>query len=144
MLTADLAMTGLDPATRMLGVGETFTDGTVSLVEALAADAGARVFTEAVVTRVEHDEGGVRVTLEDGAVFAASTAVIALPLNCLDQVSFDPPLLPALARAAAEHHPGRATKVLAVADGFPSGRSSRVGATRSRAPPACGIPRRAC
>ena len=118
MLTGDLAMTGFDVETSMQEMGETFVDGTVAFVDALAADIRGRVLLGVVVTGVEHDEQGVRVTTEGGGVFEAHAAIVALPLNCLGDVAFSPGLEPALARAAEEGHVGRSRKVLAVAEGF--------------------------
>ncbi len=118
MLTGDLAMTGFDIETSMQEMGETFVDGTVAFVDALAADIRGRVLLGVVATGVEHDEQGVRVTTEGGAAFEAHAAIVALPLNCLGDVAFSPGLEPALARAAEEGHVGRSRKVLAVAEGF--------------------------
>lgn len=118
MLTGDLAMTGFRIETSMQEMGETFVDGTVAFVDALAADIRGRVLTDVVVVGVEHDEHGVRVATDGAGAFEADAAVVALPLNCLGDVAFSPGLDPALARAAAERHVGRSTKVLAVAEGF--------------------------
>ena len=118
MLTGDLAMTGFSVETSMQEMGETFVDGTVAFVDALAADIHGRVLTGVAVTGVEHDERSVRVATEGGGAFEADAAVVALPLNCLSDVAFSPGLDPALARAAEEGHVGRSRKVLALAEGF--------------------------
>ncbi len=119
ILTSDLALTGFAIEDSLETLRETLADGTAALVAALARDVTGEIATEAVVTRVEHGDGHVRVTTADGGVHPARTAVVALPLNCLEDVVFDPPLDPVKRSAAHERHPGTATKVLSVSRGFP-------------------------
>jgi monoamine oxidase len=95
-----------------LDVGELFTDGTKSLIDAMASDLDIRFGT--VVRRVEQDEDGVRVTLDGGGGLTAAAAVIALPLNLWADVEFEPPLAPPKRRAAEARHPGKVSKVLAI------------------------------
>ena len=118
MLTSDLALTGFDVESTMEELGESLTDGTVSLVDAVTSEVRGTIRLGAVVTSVTQEPDDVVVTLADGSTIDALAAVVALPLNCLGGVSFDPPLGAALARAAAQGHVGRSTKVLAVAEGF--------------------------
>ncbi len=118
MLIGDLALTGFALGASMEDVGESFTDGTAALVGALEGDIRGEILRGVVVTRVEQDDRSVRVSTEDGGAFEADAAVVALPLNCLTDVTFSPGLDPALARAAEQRHAGRSTKVLAVAEGF--------------------------
>ena len=66
-----------------------------------------------------HDADGVEVTVEGGATFRASAAIVALPLNVWRHVTLDPPLDGGKARAAAEGQPGHSTKVLAAARHVP-------------------------
>jgi monoamine oxidase len=98
-------------------VGELLTDGTKSLIDAMAA--GIDIRFGSPVRRVERDDDGVRVTLEGGHVVEASAAVVALPVNVWADVAFDPPLAPPKQRVAAERHPGAVSKVLAVVRGAP-------------------------
>jgi monoamine oxidase len=96
-----------------IDVGELFTDGTKSLIDAMAS--GLDVRFGSVVRRVEQDEDGVRVTLDDGGGgLTAVAAVVALPLNLWADVEFDPPLAPPKRRAADARHPGKVSKVLAI------------------------------
>jgi monoamine oxidase len=95
-----------------MDVGELFTDGTKSLIDAMAS--GLDVRFGSVVRRVEQDDDGVRVTLEGGGSLTAAAAVVALPLNLWADVDLDPPLAPAKRRAAQERHPGKVSKVLAI------------------------------
>ena len=118
MLTSDLALTGFDVESTMEELGESFTDGTASLVDAVTDEVRGTIRLGATVTSVTQAPDDVVVTLADGSTIDARAAVVALPLNCLGDVSFDPPLGGALARAAAQGHVGRSTKVLAVTEGF--------------------------
>jgi monoamine oxidase len=118
MLTSDLALTGFDVESTMEELGETFTHGTTASVDALAADVRGTIRLGTAVTAVTQHADGVAVTMGDGSTLEALAAVVALPLNCLADVTFDPPLPATLASAAAQGHVGRSTKVLAVAEGF--------------------------
>ena len=74
-----------------------------------------------VVARIEHGPDGVTVRLEDGGVVSASAAVVALPLNVWRDVAFDPPLTGGKAAAREAGHPGRSSKLLAIARNVPDG-----------------------
>ncbi|MEP6758720.1 MAG: FAD-dependent oxidoreductase [Actinomycetota bacterium] len=114
----DMVELDYTPADAFLDLGELFTDGTKSLIDAMAAHVDVRF--ETVVTHVVHDDQGVIVTLADGATLRAGAAIVALPLNVWADVQFDPPLASAKQRAAAERHPGEVSKVLAVVAGAPT------------------------
>jgi monoamine oxidase len=113
----DMVELGYGPTDVFIDVGELFTDGTKSLIDAMAS--GLDIRFGCVVRRVEHDAARVRVTLEDGSVLEAATGVIALPLNLWADVAFDPPLAAPKQRAATERHPGAVSKVLAVVRNAP-------------------------
>jgi monoamine oxidase len=98
-------------------MGESFAEGTVSLVDAIAA--GADIRFGAVIERVRTGTDGVTVDLRGGGEVRGAVAVCALPLNVWADVRFDPALAPAKRGAVASGHPGRATKVLAVLAGAP-------------------------
>jgi monoamine oxidase len=51
----------------------------------------------------------------------ARAAVVALPMNCLGDVPFDPPLAAGKLAAARERHAGHGSKVWAVVDRAPEG-----------------------
>jgi monoamine oxidase len=108
----DMVELGYSPTDVFVEIGELFTDGTKSLIDAMASGLDLRFGS--VVRRVEHDDAGVRVTLADGSLMEAAAAVVALPLNLWADVTFDPSLAAAKQRAAAERHPGAVSKVLAV------------------------------
>lgn len=98
-------------------VGHLFTDGTRSLVDALASELDVRL--EHVIRRITTDSDGVIVHVDNGAVLHGAAAVVALPLNVWSDVEFDPPLAGPKARAAAAGQPGRSTKLIAVAADVP-------------------------
>jgi monoamine oxidase len=114
----DMAELDYTPVDAFVDMGELFADGTKSLLEAMAE--GVNVRFGAVVSALEHDGGGVRVTLADGGEVRASAAVNALPLNCWADVRFTPGLAAAKGRAASEGHVGEVSKVLAIVHGAPA------------------------
>jgi monoamine oxidase len=91
-------------------------DGWTALAEAMAAPLDVRLGTR--VERVEHGADGVLLTLTGGERVATPAAVLALPLNVLAHVEFEPALPPPLAEAAGRNA-GRAVKLLLHARGVP-------------------------
>ena len=85
--------------TQYTGGRVTLARGTGALLAAIAAGAQFESRLEAPVAAISQSDAGVEVRLRDGEVVAARTAVVALPLNVLPAVEFDPPL-PADKRAA--------------------------------------------
>ncbi|MDB5077088.1 MAG: putative oxidoreductase [Chloroflexi bacterium] len=73
-----------------LGESEVLRDGTSSAIEAMARDSGARIRLNTPVRRVTQTERGVTVTTHAGENFSARAAVVAVPLNTLGDISFDP------------------------------------------------------
>jgi monoamine oxidase len=120
----DAATTGYAFDEPFAEIGETLTDGTSTLVEAIADDArlrGADIRIAAPAIRVQHDGERVSVDVQGGGVITADLAVIALPLNVLTDVRFEPAITGPLHRAARERHPGSAVKVWALVEGVPEG-----------------------
>jgi monoamine oxidase len=89
------------------------------LAEAMAASPGMSVRCNTAVSRVEQSRHGVLCTTASGERLAAGAAVIAVPINCLPDIEFSPPL-PAPASEAAGANVGAAVKVLMLARGVPS------------------------
>jgi monoamine oxidase len=114
----DMVELGYDPITAYLDIGELFTDGTKTLIDAMARDLDVRL--DSVVTAVAHDRDGVTVTLDGGGVLRAGAAVHALPVNCWADVRVTPELSAAKRAAAADGHVGEVSKVLAVITGAPT------------------------
>jgi monoamine oxidase len=91
--------------------------GTRNLLEAIASDADVTLRLGCTVTAVDHDDAGVRVTSAAGEMYAARAAIVALPVNVWDRVTFTPALAPAKATLAGAHHVGHSVKVWALAEG---------------------------
>ncbi len=94
-------------------VDRSIIGGTRGLIEAIAADAGVEIRTNARVTAVTQDDAGATVTLGDGVTLTASAVVVTLPLDVLDSVSFDPPLSEGKRRAAHQGQASQGVKVWA-------------------------------
>ncbi|MDX6568002.1 MAG: hypothetical protein QOH15_580 [Gaiellales bacterium] len=97
-------------------LGHVLAHGTASLIATIAEDAGADVRLDAPVLSVSQDADGVSVRTGGGtpAEHRAAAAVVALPLNCLGDVRFDPPLADGKLAAAHERHAGHGAKVWAL------------------------------
>jgi monoamine oxidase len=85
--------------TQYTGGRVTLVRGTGALLSAIAAGAEFETRLASPVAAIAQSGSGVEVRLRDGDVVAAQTAVVALPLNALPAIEFDPPL-PADKRAA--------------------------------------------
>ena len=114
LLTGKLGV-GLDVKLQELAL--TVPGGVRSVAEAAAGASGADVVLADPVERLADTDGGVRVTLASGRTLQARTALVALPLNCLGQVRFTPPLNPDQERLRQVGHGGRALKLLIRARG---------------------------
>jgi monoamine oxidase len=108
----DMIELDYNPVDAYVDVAELFTDGTKSLIDAMAE--GVDVRFGAVVTEVKRDDEGVSIRLQDGSTLSAAAAIVALPLNLWGDVTFDPPLAEPKRAVASAGHPGRVSKVLAV------------------------------
>jgi monoamine oxidase len=94
--------------------------GTAALVEAMRRDVRADVRLGTRVEAIAQDETGVTVRSTDGE-HVASAAIVALPVNALGAVRFDPPLADRKREAAEEGLVGLGLKVWAkLAPGSPS------------------------
>jgi monoamine oxidase len=96
--------------------------GTKALIEAIADDAPEVRFAFGTPVRsVAQHRTGVEVTAVDGQTFEADAAVIALPVNVWDSVTFDPPLSEDKRQGAALRPGTRGVKVWALVKDAPSG-----------------------
>jgi monoamine oxidase len=114
----DMVELDYTPVDAYVDMGELFTDGTKSLLDAMAD--GLDVRLGSVVRRIAHDAGGVSVTLGDGGTVTASVGVIALPLNVWADVEFEPALARPKQVAADRGHVGEVSKVISIVRGGPS------------------------
>jgi len=100
----------------ILGTYE-LVEGTGKLVESICADGGFAVRLEAPVTRVTAEDDGVTVAVDGGGEVKARAAVVAVPMNVLAEIDFDPPLPAGMREVAREGHTGRGSKVWAEVKG---------------------------
>jgi monoamine oxidase len=96
-----------------------FADGTTALVDAIAADIGCPAELGRPVVAIDQGGDGVRATTADGEVFHASVCVLAVPINTMAQIAFDPPLERERREPLERGHACRMTKVWMLATGVP-------------------------
>lgn len=87
--------------------------GTQALLGKIQQESGAELKLGAVVQKVQQNAAGVTVTMRSGEQFTAAQVIVAVPMNCLNDIEFEPELS-AVKRAASERrHTGSGTKVYA-------------------------------
>jgi monoamine oxidase len=97
------ALAGHDPELMIeTASGSSIAGGTGALAEAILADGGFDVRLSSPVDIIRQDASGVEAVLPDGAVVAGAAAVVAVPLNALGRIAFDPLLADGKRAAAAE------------------------------------------
>jgi len=96
----------------ILGTFE-LAEGTGKLIESIRADGEFEVRLDAPVTRVTAEDEGVTVAVDGGGEVKARAAVVAVPMNVLAEIAFDPPLPAGIREVAREGHTGRGSKVWA-------------------------------
>lgn len=98
----------------------TIARGTRALVDAITADVAGDVRMRSVVHGISQTGSGVTIVTDGGDVSAAA-AIVAVPLNTLGSIAFDPPLAPLKQEAAATGSVGLGVKVWAtLSDQYPS------------------------
>jgi monoamine oxidase len=85
-------------------------DGTISLINAMVAESKAHVKLATPVLKVVQDDQGVHVETDEG-IFHGRALVSALPLNVMEDIEFQPPLLQSKTLASQEKHTGSGTKL---------------------------------
>jgi monoamine oxidase len=107
----------------VLALGHTpthrFANGTIDLLQRMLDDSRAELRLSTPVTAVTQSADQVEVHTRDGEVLHARGAVVALPLNCLNDVTFTPALSPEKAAGAAIGQTGAAKKLWALVTGLP-------------------------
>jgi len=99
----------------------TIAGGVQGLAEGATRVSGAKVLLSSPAERLTQEAEGVRLQLASGREIAARAAIVALPINVLGQIRFDPPLPEAAARLRRKGHAGRVVKVLIRAKGIAPG-----------------------
>jgi monoamine oxidase len=98
----------------------TIARGTHALVDAIAGDVAGDVRVNTVVRRIARTSSEVRVGTDRGDVVALAS-IVAVPLNTLGSLLFDPPLRPLKREAAARGSVGLGVKVWAtLGEDYPS------------------------
>jgi monoamine oxidase len=92
--------------------------GTTSLAEAIAADVPGEIRFEAPALAIRQTSDGVVVKTRTGAV-SASFAILAVPINVMADIAFDPPLEPERCAALAEGNACKVSKIWMLATGVP-------------------------
>jgi monoamine oxidase len=87
----------------------------------MVADSPVGTRLNTTIRHVAQDRHGVTVTTQAGERFQGRAAVIAVPLNTLADIHFEPALNAARREAAAEGHVGHSVKVWALVEGAPQG-----------------------
>ncbi|MGH3643129.1 MAG: flavin monoamine oxidase family protein [Mycobacterium sp.] len=107
----------------VLALGHTpshrFAAGTIDLLQRILDDSGAALRLSTPVAAVTQTAEHVEVRTHSGEVLRARGAVIALPLNCLTDVTFTPALSPEKAAGAAIGQTGAAKKLWALVTDLP-------------------------
>ena len=98
----------------------TIARGTRALVDAIATDVDGDVRMHSAVHAISRSESGVSIATDDGDISAAA-AIVAVPLNTLGSIAFDPPLSRLKQEAAATGSVGLGVKVWAtLSEDYPS------------------------
>lgn len=103
--------------TQYTGGRVTLRQGTKSLLMAIADGAVYERELNSPVAAIEDDSAGVTVTARDGRAWRARAVVVAVPLNTLDQISFDRPLADDKATAIGVGQAARGLKIFLRARG---------------------------
>jgi monoamine oxidase len=103
--------------TQYTGGRVTLADGTRSLIEAIAGGAPVERRLEAVVAGVRQVGDEVEVQTRDGQLFAARAVVVAVPINALGAVEFEPQLSELKRQAIALGQASRGIKIFIRARG---------------------------
>lgn len=105
--------------TQFTGGRVTLREGTGALLSAIASGADFETRLAAPVAAVGQGDGAVEVLTRTGETLAARTAVVAVPLNVLGAIAFDPPLSETKRDALARGQASRGIKIFVEARGDP-------------------------
>lgn len=105
--------------TQYTGGRVTLAEGTGALLGAIAAAAPFETRLASPVAAVEHGGGRVEVSTRDGETLPARSAVVAVPLNALGAIAFDPPLSELKQEGIALGQASRGIKIFIRARGEP-------------------------
>ena len=87
--------------------------GTINMCRHILAEyQGDRAFNKVVSSVKQTQDSRVLVTCTDGSIYRARRAICTIPLNCLTDITFDPPLSLVKQKAAQEGHINQREKYL--------------------------------
>lgn len=123
LLTPKLAAGNRDQGLRIKleELADTVQGGVMGLVDRTAAASGATLRMGDAVERLSDTQTGITTTLASGQILTARTALVAVPINTLNQIRFSLPLSPPQAALRHVGHAGRAVKLLIRARGVTPG-----------------------
>lgn len=87
--------------------------GTKALIERIHADSQSETRLSTPVATVKQNKNGVEVTTADGETLRAKRVIAALPMNCYNDIKFEPNLSKVKTQLSAARHTGSGTKVYA-------------------------------
>ena len=105
--------------TQFAGGRVTLREGTAALLAAIASGADFETRLETPAAAVAQGEEAVEVHTRAEETLAARAVVVAVPLNVLGRISFDPPLSEAKQEALARGQASRGIKIFVAARGEP-------------------------
>jgi pseudooxynicotine oxidase len=105
--------------TQFTGGRVSLAGGTSSLLAAVANGAPFERRLKTPAAAISQRNGGVEVQTRDGGGFKGAAAVVAVPVNALPAIEFDPPLSEAKRRAIAQGQASRGIKIFIHARGEP-------------------------
>ncbi|HEY3764527.1 MAG TPA: NAD(P)/FAD-dependent oxidoreductase [Gaiellales bacterium] len=110
--------------TQYTGGRVTLATGTRGLIDAIAAQAPFETRLETAVAAVRRRGGGVEVETRAGEVLAGRRAVVAVPLNTLGSIEFEPALSETKREGIALGQASRGIKIFIHAEGEPVGQNA--------------------
>jgi pseudooxynicotine oxidase len=110
--------------TQYTGGRVTLATGTRGLLEAIASQAAFEARLETPVAAVRRTGAGVEIETRGGELVRAGRAVVAVPLNTLAAIEFDPPLSEGKRAGIALGQASRGIKIFIHAEGDPSAQNA--------------------
>lgn len=110
--------------TQFTGGRVTLAEGTQSVLNAIAAGAELKTWLSTPVAAISRRDGGLEVHTRAGETVSARVVVVAVPLNALGGIEFDPPLPDAKREAIALGQASRGMKIFIHARGEPVNHNS--------------------
>lgn len=100
-------------------VSERFADGTESLLAAMASELDLDIQLNSPVTRVIQGTDAVTVQVGVHRSFEAAAVILAVPVNVIADISFEPALSEGKREVAEARHPGRMRKFWMLVENVP-------------------------